>query len=368
MNVSKLDDRATTLRREDYLSLEVFDKELREVFSKQWLVVGHQSLVRNVGDYFVKQVGPESMLIVRDKSMRIRAFFNVCRHRGFRICDEGAAGNARRFTCPYHGWSYGIDGALLAAPSAVDGKDFNFLDTPLHEAWCDVHRGFVFIYLDRSEPPKLVESLGYSSGEELFAKIEPDRMKLAHRETYIVNANWKALLENDMECHHCPTSHPSLSVACDYRGFYSDSISEMHFPLRDGMKTFSIDGNWVCNKPLGATVPDRFSCGFLLWPNFCGPVFFADHCVSLETTPLSVDRTQMIAEWYVHEDAVEGTDYNRERLIKVFHVTNLEDAKLTERNFSGIRSMRFVPGPLSKTREDGVAVALERYRQMMSAS
>ena len=355
----------TALHRNDYLSQDVFERELRQVFAKQWLVVGHVSLVRSAGDYFVKQVGPESLLIARDKEMRLRAYFNVCRHRGFRLCSDGESGNARRLTCPYHGWSYGIDGALRTAPGARDAVDFDFSQLSLHEAWCDVYQGFILVYLDKDSPPRLADSICLSSNEELFSMIHPERMKLAHRETYVVNANWKALLENDMECYHCPTSHPSLSVACNVTGFYADSRSGMHFPLRDGMKTFSIDGDWVCRKPLGDSLPDRFSCGFLLWPNFCGPVFFADHCVSLETTPLSVDKTQMIAEWYVHEQAVEGVDYDREQLIKVFDVTNREDARLTERNFSGIRSMRYVPGPLSATREDGVSVALDRYRQMM---
>ena len=108
----------TALHRNDYLSQDVFERELRQVFAKQWLVVGHVSLVRNAGDYFVKQVGPESLLIARDKEMRLRAYFNVCRHRGFRLCSDGESGNARRLTCPYHGWSYGIDGALRTVPGA----------------------------------------------------------------------------------------------------------------------------------------------------------------------------------------------------------------------------------------------------------
>jgi Rieske 2Fe-2S family protein len=122
----------------------------------------------------------------------------------------------------------------------------------------------------------------------------------------------------------------------------------------------------VCAKPLGEPQPAGFSTGFLQFPFFCGPVFFADHAVSLETTPLSVGRTQLISEWYVHEDAVEGTDYDIEKLTKVFHVTNLEDAKLMERNFEGVQSMRYVPGPLSTTREDGVRAALDIYLSMMA--
>jgi len=357
----------SNLPRDYYLSSEIFEQELRRVLSRQWLLVGHVSSVRDPGDYYVKRVGPETLIIVRDKSGRIRAYFNVCRHRGFRICKENEAGHGSRFTCSYHGWTYGLDGALAVAPTARDGQEFDFKDFALHEAWCETFHGFIFVYLDRARPPSLAEACAAILDEEKMRRIEPERMKLAHRETYIINANWKALLENDMECFHCPTSHPSLSVACDFRGFYAETRSSQHFPLREGMRTFSIDGDWVCTKPLGADLPHQFSCGFLLWPNFCGPVFFADHCVSLETTPLSVDRTQLISEWYVHEDAVEGRDYDRERLIKVFDVTNREDGALAERNYAGITSMRFQPGPLSATREDGVKTALRRYVEMMEA-
>jgi phenylpropionate dioxygenase-like ring-hydroxylating dioxygenase large terminal subunit len=355
----------TNLPREYYLSQEIFEQEMERVFTRQWLLVGHVSLAPRPGDYFVKQVGPESLILVRDDQDRFSAFFNVCRHRGFRICDKGEAGHTARLTCKYHAWTYDMSGALRAAPGSRNGADFDFAKFGLHHAWCDEYCGFIYVCLGKERPPALADVLRPMSNEDDLRRIDPRNLKLAHRETYVVNANWKALLENDMECHHCPTAHTVLTVACDYRGFYADSRSGAHFPLKAGMKTFSADGDWVCSKPLGADLPPQFSCGFLLWPNFCGPLFMADHCVSLETTPLSVDKTQLISECYVRSDTIEGVDYEVERLIKAFHVTNLEDAELAERNFEGMRSLRFVPGPLSATREDGTRAALATYLEMM---
>jgi glycine betaine monooxygenase A len=357
---------ATTLPREYYLSEDIYRQELEKVFCRQWLTVGHVSMVKNVGDYFVKQVGPESLIIARDERGQVRAYFNVCRHRGFRICDHAQSGNAKRFTCPYHAFTYRLDGSLSAAPGSKDGVDFRFSEYPLHEAGCQTFHGFIFVYLSREAPTPLAQVLGPRSDEQALRAIQPERMKLAHRETYLINANWKSVIENDSECYHCGVAHPSLAVSCNYQAFYADSRTGAHFPLRPNMKTFSTDGEWVCAKRLGEPQAEGFSTGFLQFPLFCGPVFFADHAVSLETTPLSVAQTQMICEWYVHEDAIEGTDYDREKLTNVFHVTNLEDARLMERNYQGVRSMRYEPGPLSATREDGVQQALDLYQRMMS--
>jgi phenylpropionate dioxygenase-like ring-hydroxylating dioxygenase large terminal subunit len=355
----------TALPRDCYVSQAIYEQELERVFHRQWLLVGHVSLVKNIGDFYVKQIGPESMIIVRDSENRIRSFFNVCRHRGFRICDAGAAGNAKRLTCPYHAWSYDIDGGLVAVPGTRDGEQFDFSAWGLHEAWCETQHGFIFLCLSKDKPRALAEVLGPICNQQALDAIQPARMKLVRRETYLIEANWKTVVENDSECYHCGVAHPALAQTCNYQAFFTDSKADGYFALRPGMKTFSMDGEWVCKKRLGVPQAEGFSTGFLLFPFFEGPVFFADHCVSLETTPLGVDRTQMISEWYVHEDAVEGVDYDPQTVAEIFHITNLEDAALMARNYAGVRSARYVPGPLSATREHGVRYALDLYREMM---
>ena len=197
-------------------------------------------------------------------------------------------------------------------------------------------------------------------------------MKLAHRKTYELQANWKAMMENDLECYHCGHGgHPSLAISCDYSGFFTGQnanpdASSQHFPLRNGMKTFSMDGERVCTKTLGQA-EDGYSSGFLLVPFFTGPVLFVDHAVSLELTPLSPDKSLFISEWYVHEDAVEGVHYDEDSLIDVFHRTNEEDKAFGERNYQGILSSRFVPGPLHPRRETDIIATYELYRKMMAA-
>lgn len=357
----------TNLTRAEYCSPDIYAKEIEKIFNRQWLLVGHISLIPKPGDYYVKQVGPESMIIARDKEGQLRAYFNVCRHRGYRLMDDHSKGCTEGFVCPYHHWTYDLNGKLRTVPGTRDGQDFPFDEFPLHEAACDVKHGFIFVWLGKETPPSLNEALAHWNNDEQIRAFEPERLKLAHREIYTINANWKAMLENDLECYHCSHGgHPSLAISCNFQGFYADKQTGQHFPLREGMLTFSMDGQRVSKKSLG-TAKDGESSGFLLWPFFCGPVFFVDHAVSLELTPLGVDKCQFICEWYVHEDAVEGVDYDAEEVAKVFHITNTEDQAFGERNYQGIQSSRFVPGALHPRREDGIIAAYEVYRQMMAA-
>lgn len=358
----------TSLPREYYLSSGIYERELRKVLARQWLLVGHTSYLKRAGDYFVAQVGPESLILVKDRTERIRAYFNVCRHRGFQICAAGASGNTKRFTCPYHAWSYDCEGKLLTSPGARDGREFSFSEWSLHEARCEVLYGFIYVYLDQGSPQSLSDTLPLSEQSQAAIRaVQPEQMKRIHREVYAFNANWKAVMENEFECYHCGVAHNSLTRSCDYVGFFTDAPSQAHFPLKKGMKTLSMDGDWVCSRRLGEPQPAGFSAGHVQGPLFGGPLFFADHALAMQLTPLSQDRAQLVCDWFVHEDAVEGVDYEVNKVIEIFHRTNLEDVELSERNYRGIQSMRYVPGPNSATRETYLRVALNQYLQMMDA-
>lgn len=371
----------TSLPRDYYVSQEIYDLELERVFRRQWLYAGHVSQVRETGDFFSRPVGPESLIVTRDGQGAVRAFFNVCRHRGAELCENGTTGRTKQFVCPYHRFSYGLDGRLLGAPGSRDGVDFDYRDWPLHEALCDTFYGSIWVWLgDPKEAPGLHETLSARAHDlEMLAALEPEKTKIAHQESYTIQANWKLMLENNCECYHCAGAHPSLAATCDYAGFFAvagddgDEIaktgvftgSKAHFPLREGMKTFSMDGEWVCKKPLGAGFIADHSTGYINVPFFAGPVYFADHGVQLDLTPLDKDHSRLVCQWFVHEDAVEGIDYDVEKLIGVFHVTNQEDGTLAELNQRGVNSQRFVPGPNSPTRENGIKAALEQYLELM---
>jgi len=364
----------TCLPRERYVEQEWFDLEMERVFGRQWLYVGHVSQVPEAGSYFVRDVGPESMIIVRGDDGDVRAFFNVCRHRGYRICGSGS-GQGRRFTCPYHQWTFGLDGALRGVPSMPNGKHFNYTDYPLHSAHCEVWHGMIFIHLGTEEPDPLAGHLAQWDGE--MARLEPERMKLAAEINYEVKANWKAVLDNFQECYHCAENHVPMCEVVDLNatfGLLQDHLASEYtvggLPLKQGAKSLSPDGDWISSKLLGefgrgVEPPDGFNAGFMIHPTVSYALFYADHGFIQAVRPVDKNTTRWENWWFVREDAVEGEDYSVEALTAVMDLVVREDIALIERTQQGINSVRFVPGPNSVEREPGIRAALQAYHQLM---
>src|ERR1700722_15088150 len=192
-----------SLDREFYCDAEVFAADMDQVIGRKWLVAGHVDRVRNKGDYFLFKVGDESIIIVRSSESTINAFYNVCRHRGSLICTK-PSGHVARLTCGYHAWSYGLDGALLAA--RLMPADFSKKDNGLHRCHIRVFHGFIFINLSDTAPVDF---------DAAFADLSPyldfhglTDAKIAHTQSYPTTANWKLIVENFVECYHSAPAHP----------------------------------------------------------------------------------------------------------------------------------------------------------------
>jgi phenylpropionate dioxygenase-like ring-hydroxylating dioxygenase large terminal subunit len=353
------------LPRDYYFSATIYAQELEKVLARQWLIAGHVSAVRRAGDYFTRQVGPENLIILRDHSGRLRAYHNVCRHRGFRLIPDGQRGCSPGIVCPYHQWSYKLDGRLMGAPGSRNGEHFDFANFGLHEVACTDWHGFIYVHLgpDPTDPHQLLNQLG---NPEQMRRANTGQLRLAATRTYDIAANWKSVMENEVECYHCEKGHPMLASVCNYRDLYADESNGGFFSLYKGMQTFSRTGKLV-SKRLADDLPDGFGTGVMTGPVFCGLVVFADHAAALVATPLSINETRLICEWYVREDAVEGTDYVVEQLIEAFDVTNKEDAAFAARNYLGMSSMRHVPGPVHPLREALLQSSLEEYRGLMGS-
>jgi phenylpropionate dioxygenase-like ring-hydroxylating dioxygenase large terminal subunit len=363
-----------SLPGELYRDQDVYEKEIREIFLKSWLCVGHQSQIPQKGDYFLFEMAGESVIVVRDGEGGVNALLNVCRHRGSRICDA-ATGHETRLTCRYHGWSYGLDGSLRAASRTPEG--FDRAQYGLHRVQVKVFAGLIFINFDPDAAP--FEALAQDLAEPL-APYQLERAKVAHRQNYPITSNWKLAVENYCECYHCAPAHPEYSLG--HGRAIGDADSEEllaqvmarapaagltqhtvrrswldaealgiergfdRYPLLRGHKTGSRDGEPVA--PLLGTIKsfDGGATDLHLGPMMFG-LAYCDHVVLYRFTPRALHSTDCEITWLVNESAMEGRDYDRAKLTWLWDVTTIADKEIIERNQAGVDSRFYAPGPLS---------------------
>ena len=209
---------AKTLPQRYFVSPEIFAKEQDLIFSTQWVLVGHQSQIAKTGDYFISEVAGESLIVVRDKEKEVRGFYNVCRHRGTRLCED-QSGHSSAIQCPYHAWTYGLDGRLIGAPHMDEVPGFDKAEHSLHAINLALWEGFIFVNL-ANEPAPLEEVFAPLAGK--FSHWNLPKLRSAKRIEYDVRANWKLIFENYSECYHCPGVHPTLSKVSPYDSAEND--------------------------------------------------------------------------------------------------------------------------------------------------
>ncbi|MFP5346361.1 MAG: aromatic ring-hydroxylating oxygenase subunit alpha [Actinomycetes bacterium] len=367
-----------------YTDPAVFELDMKAVWSRSWLFVANEAEVVEPGDYVTVQVGAYSVIILRDDDEVVRAFHNVCRHRGARILNE-PAGSVGNIVCGYHQWTYSTDGALLHAgeqPAGFDKSCFGL--KPVHVR---VAAGLVFISL-ADEPP--------ADFDEVVSQITPyliphqlHRTKVAAQYDLVEEANWKLVMENNRECYHCEAGHPELTCTFfptyGYRGQIPARLQPAHqrylaaeaeleqaclsrdlpytaveqlddrasgFRIQrealDGAgESYTTDGKAASSKLLaGFDTPRLGRLTLHTQPN-CWSHFLADHAVTFAVLPLSADRTLVRTTWLVHEDAVERRDYDPETLTYVWRQTNVQDSTFCARAQMGVSSPAYEPGPYS---------------------
>ncbi|MCI0537042.1 MAG: aromatic ring-hydroxylating dioxygenase subunit alpha [Verrucomicrobiales bacterium] len=361
----------TSFPREYYLSAEWFEREMELIFSRQWLYAEHESEVRHTGDFITREVGDESILVTRDGA-DLHALFNVCRHRGAGVCQE-SHGNARRFVCPYHRWTYNLDGRLIAAPAMPD--TFEPARYSLFRAHVRSWNGLLFINLSEDMPEPLDQML--ESAKVGMAPLDVANCKVAHAITYSVAANWKLVLDNFMECYHCPGAHPEFCRTFDLKHIPAGALTASSHPLVDfgdlalkrGTKSLTMTGELVCRKLMGSlTMGDLpTGVGLTLRPT-TSAAFFGDYGIVFDFQPVSLAETRVRCQWLVAGDAEHGRDYDVESLIAVWDITNRQDWPLCESTQKGVRSRHFVSGPNSLEQEPGVEVFRSSYLAMMGVS
>lgn len=362
------------LERHFYTSQAVYEHDIQRVWNRNWIWVGHVSQIAEPGNYFLFDYGPESVIVVRDREGEVRAHMNVCRHRGSRVCLE-KQGTARVFSCPYHAWTFGLDGRLRGGRAM--GADFDPSEYGLFPVQVQIFQGLIFICADENPPP-LEESLARLA--PLSAPMQLENLKLAHEASYPVPANWKLALENYLECYHCAPSHQdysrshSLKDPADVEKYGADlrdrsasaglptgeldmtganalalgaDVYWRRYPLFPGYQTGSKDGAPLA-PPLGQLTGHDGGATDLAIGTLNYFLIYADHLVGYRFIPRSLQETDIQIAWYVRGDAEEGRDYSKEALTWLWHVTSLDDERIIRHNQEGVNSHRFVPGPLSE--------------------
>jgi len=364
--------------REFYRDPDIYERDIEQIFLKSWLYAGHQSEIPGVGDWFLFELAGESVIIVRNAEDGINALLNVCRHRGSRICVE-SKGCSRLLTCPYHGWTYDLEGQLRSA--AHMSEAFDRSDIALNKIHVELLDGLIFVNFAENPSPFTAVREGLA---DCLHPYRLDHARVAHRQSYPIASNWKLAVENYCECYHCAPAHPEYSrghslarpdsrtlemnakvmaraavcglseksvnqVYLDAPGFGADFSYERYALMRDHV-TGSADGSPVA--PLMGRIKDYDGGTTDLQ---VGPVTFAlmycDHVVIYHFTPVSIDRTNCDITWLVNGGAEEGIDYDKERLTWLWDVTTQADKAIIERNQQGVNSRYYVPGPFS-TMED----------------
>lgn len=399
-----------SLEQPFYVSEALYEFERGGWLARQWFVLAHCSELPETGSFIVRDLLGESLLIVRDGERTVRGFYNVCRHRGSRLCDaDGRA--SRGFVCPYHAWSYRLDGSLrmaAALPDGIDATQLGLHSVPVREI------GGLILGSLRGDLQTL---------DAVQKEFEPGlsyhgltQARIAARRNYPTNANWKLVMENFRECYHCFPAHPEYCSVMQWtdaiarvpadggadwtqaiakwssdtanpespvkviapEGEYavSNASSQQHIspvasgtsavlriPIGDGYQTQSKDGMPVA--PLMGQQP-RFDGGvshFSLRP-FVTVMALNDHAVTFQFLPTGPQSTDVIVTWLVNASASDA-EIDLERMTWLWDVTTVQDKHLIERNAAGVRSQAYAPGPYSKL-ESRTAQFIERYLREQS--
>lgn len=380
-----------SLDRAFYCDPDFYRLDLELVYHREWIFAGHDCEIAAPGAWFTLQVGDYPVVVVRGANGEIRAFHNTCRHRGSRVCTTDH-GKSARLVCPYHQWTYDLDGKLLYAREQGEGFDPSLYR--LGAVHCLSVAGYIFVCVAEQAPdPEGFRALA----EEYWGPHKLADAKIAYESTIIERGNWKLVWENNRECYHCRSNHPELIrtfpetpavtgvsgassepeitdhwAMCEARGFPSKFILDergqyraTRVPLLRAAQSYTMSGEAAVKKPLvGDDMRSLGSCIFFHYPTTWNHTL-VDSGLSFRVLPISATETQVTTKWLVHRDAVEGVDYDLTNLTEVWIATNDADRRIVEENQRGILSPAYQPGPYSTVQEGGVDQFVEWYLNHM---
>jgi Rieske 2Fe-2S family protein len=332
-----------------YHSEATYARDKERVFYRNWIYVGRADRVAKPGAWLRVEIADESILVVRGKDEQIRAFYNVCRHRGSRICDDEQGEVRTHLRCPYHAWGYALDGTLVTTPM-IERDEIDRPSTSLWPVYVDVWEGFVFVNLSREEPRPLVEHLADQQDETLgLARFGLADLRIGKITVNEVRANWKIVLENYNECLHCPTIHPELvAVVPAYKkgDIFENGRADGGVSLADG-RTAIVD-----DARLRLPLLPGFKSGSSNPESYYGagvyPTMFLDidgsSCLATAVFPTGPQSCRLVTEYLFSPDALDDPDFDPTPVVQFNERVTRQDNEACERVQRGVTSRSFDHG------------------------
>jgi Rieske 2Fe-2S family protein len=341
-----------TLQARYYTDPTFLARELDGLFGRMWFYAGRSEDAATPGQYFLRALNGYDIVVSRNSTGDVRAFHNVCRHRGTRICVDAAGHFPGSIQCPYHAWTYDLDGRLIGAPHMDEVPHFRRADYPLQPVHAAEWDGHVFLNLG-ANPGPLAEQLGPLVGK--FRSWRMQDLRRGHRIVYDVKANWKLIIQNYNECLHCPNLHPALNKLSHYLSGDNEPLQPTYMggrmDLRPGIQTLSMDG--TCPREIfpGLSAEDaRRVYYYCVFPNLMLSLH-PDYMLTHTLWPIAADRTINVCEWHFQPSELARPDFNASDCIEFWDMTNRQDWHVCELSQAGIANPAYVPGPYSN-RED----------------
>lgn len=351
---------ARTLAGRYYSSPDVLKRERELIFGERWLCVGREEQLASAGDYFLATAAKESIIVVRGADGAMRAFYNVCRHRGTRICTVDQGKFQGSIMCPYHAWTYGLDGRLMAARNMQDVEDFDKSQWPLNQMALATWEGFIFINL-APKPEPFEKAFAPLIGR--FAKWHISELRVARSITYDLRCNWKLIFQNYSECYHCPLVHPALDKLTPAESGRND-LSEGPFlggymTLRSNGMSMTMSGKSQI-PPLGEVSGEELNhvYYYTIFPSMLMSLE-PDYVMVHHIQPVDVDRTVIVCNWLFDPKAIAAPGFDPSGAVEFWDMTNRQDWNVCQLSQQGIESRSYTPGPYAN--QEGLLHQFDRY-------
>jgi Rieske 2Fe-2S family protein len=346
---------------------DIYAQEQERLFGTMWICVGRADAIPEAGQLFTTELGGESIIVIRGRDGEIRAFLNVCRHRGARLaispCSE-VTHTGKTIQCPYHAWSYGLDGRLLGAPNlghdeALDKSQFGLI--PVR---CELWQGLVWLNLadEAMSPggvagqlnPPLIQRFGTL---DIFNRYTVGDLTVGTSIDYEIAANWKLVVENFMECYHCAPVHPELTrLLPEFRnGTSYQGIPGEGTAFADDIDAFTLTGSGQRPRLPGlGPEDDRTYFGFVLWPNVFVNLL-PDHVILHTLRPTGPESSHVTCDWLFARDDVARSDFDPTDTVAIFDLVNRQDWEVCERTQLGMHSRAYSSGGVYVKNETHIA-------------